>query len=137
MALPRGIRNNNPLNIRKGNNWVGERHPQTDRSFEEFKTIVFGLRAGFVLIRNYIRGGKTGAVCYDTVDKIVRRWAPPIENATEKYIQFVADNMGVSRYEKLDFRNRRQMVKLVSAMCYMECGQWIDVGKIETAYDLL
>ena len=32
--VPRGIRNNNPLNIRKGNNWQGERHPQTDPAFE-------------------------------------------------------------------------------------------------------
>ena len=38
MALPRGIRNNNPLNIRKGCNWKGERHPQTDKAFEEFES---------------------------------------------------------------------------------------------------
>ena len=37
--VPRGIRNNNPLNIRKGNNWKGERPNQTDKAFEEFETM--------------------------------------------------------------------------------------------------
>ena len=30
----RGIRNNNPLNIRVGNDWQGERKPNTDGAFE-------------------------------------------------------------------------------------------------------
>jgi hypothetical protein len=33
---PRGIRNNNPLNIRIGNDWQGERKPNTDGAFEQF-----------------------------------------------------------------------------------------------------
>ena len=54
MALPRGIRNNNPLNIRKGNNWKGERPNQTDKEFEEFESMQMGLRAAFILLRNYM-----------------------------------------------------------------------------------
>lgn len=53
---PRGIRNNNPLNIRKGNNWKGERPNQTDPAFEEFESMEMGIRAAIKLIRNKIQG---------------------------------------------------------------------------------
>ncbi|HAS8492972.1 TPA: structural protein, partial [Vibrio vulnificus] len=42
----RGIRNNNPLNIRKGNDWQGESILNTDSEFEVFKHHKFGFRAG-------------------------------------------------------------------------------------------
>lgn len=134
---PRGIRNNNPLNIRKGNNWKGERPNQTDKSFEEFQTMEMGIRAGFKLLKNYITGygGKTKP--YDTIEKVIRRWAPPTENATEKYIQFVADDAGLHRYQKIDFRNKSIMVRIVDAMIFVECGQRVSVDIISSAYDLL
>lgn len=134
---PRGIRNNNPLNIRKGNNWKGERPNQTDKSFEEFQTMEMGIRAGFKLLKNYITGygGKTKP--YDTIEKVIRRWAPPTENATEKYIQFVADDAGLHRYQKIDFRNKSVMVRIVDAMIFVECGQRVSVDIISSAYDLL
>mgnify|MGYP007032335315 CR=1 FL=1 len=34
--LPRGIRNNNPLNIRIGNVWLGEVQSPDDPEFEQF-----------------------------------------------------------------------------------------------------
>lgn len=42
--LPRGIRNNNPLNIKIGNDWKGE-VPNTDGTFEQFESMEYGLRA--------------------------------------------------------------------------------------------
>lgn len=135
--VPRGIRNNNPLNIRKGNNWKGERPKQTDKSFEEFETMEMGIRAGFKILKNYITGygGKTKP--YDTIEKVVRRWAPPTENATEKYIQFVADDSGLHRYQKIDFKNKSVMVRIVDAMIFVECGQRVPADIISSAYDLL
>lgn len=135
--VPRGIRNNNPLNIRKGNNWKGERPNQTDKAFEEFETMEMGIRAGFKILKNYITGygGKTKP--YDTIEKVIRRWAPPTENATEKYIQFVADDAGVHRYQKIDFRNKYVMVRIVDAMIFVECGQRVAKDIISSAYDLL
>ena len=53
-ALPRGIRNHNPLNIRlnPANRWQGRIEPErnTDGAFEQFEGPVWGLRAGAVLI---------------------------------------------------------------------------------------
>lgn len=137
MRQPRGIRNNNPLNIRKGNNWQGERPRQTDKQFEEFVSMEMGIRAGFKLIRNYITGFGGRRRKITTLDGIIRKWAPPIENATEKYIQFVADTSGVNRYEHLRFEDRSKMVSIVSAMIRMECGQTVPIETIETAYDLV
>ena len=135
--MPRGIRNNNPLNIRKGNNWKGERPNQTDKAFEEFETMEMGIRAGFKILKNYITGYGGKVKPYDTLDKIVRRWAPPTENATERYIDFVARDSGVHRYQKIDWRNKSVMVRIVDAMIFVECGQRVATDVISSAYDLL
>lgn len=134
---PRGIRNNNPLNIRKGNNWKGERQNQTDKSFEEFVSMEYGIRAGFVLLRNYITGYSGKTTPFDTVRKIVKRWAPPSENATQKYIDFVAKDMNVSPDMKISFKDKKTMVSLVYAMIFVECGQRVDRCTICSAYDLV
>lgn len=133
----RGIRNNNPLNIRKGNNWRGERNPQKDKSFEEFTSMAYGLRAGFVLLRNYITGYNGRSVKYNTIEKIIRRWAPPSENATQRYIDVVANYMGIDPRQEIQFRDKKIMCGLVRAMAHVECGQWIEPELINSAYDLV
>lgn len=137
MALPRGIRNNNPLNIVKGNSWKGERANQTDKRFEEFESMAMGLRAGFVLLRNYIEGTKTRPTKFNTIRKIVARWAPPSENYTQRYIDNVCKWSGLLPDEVVRFRERKKMVAIVQAMAKMECGVTLDVALIESAYDLV
>ena len=137
MALPRGIRNNNPLNIVKGNSWKGERANQTDKRFEEFESMAMGLRAGFVLLRNYIEGTKTRPTKFNTIRKIVSRWAPPSENYTQRYIDNVCKWSGLLPDEVVRFRERKKMVAIVQAMAKMECGVTLDVALIESAYDLV
>lgn len=137
MALPRGIRNNNPLNIVKGNSWKGERANQTDNRFEEFESMAMGLRAGFVLLRNYIEGTKTRPTKFNTIRKIIARWAPPSENYTQRYIDYVCKWSGLLPDEVVRFRERKKMVAIVQAMAKMECGVTLDVALIESAYDLV
>ena len=137
MALPRGIRNNNPLNIVKGNSWKGERVNQTDKRFEEFESMAMGLRAGFILLRNYIEGTKTRPTKFNTIRKIVSRWAPPSENYTQRYIDNVCKWSGLLPDEVVQFRERRKMVAIVQAMAKMECGVTLDIALIESAYDLV
>lgn len=134
---PRGIRNNNPLNIRKGNNWKGERPVQKDRAFEEFQTMQFGIRAGFIILRKYITGYNGLCAKRNTITKIIQRWAPPSENATQNYIDFVAKDMGISPHQTIAFGNRSLMVSLVYAMIFVECGQRVDRDVIESAYDMV
>lgn len=82
--LPRGIRNNNPLNIRKGVSWHGLRDFATDKEFCEFKTMALGFRAAFLTLITYY----TSHDC-QTLEQIINRWAPPQENDTQSYIHHV------------------------------------------------
>lgn len=135
--IPRGIRNNNPLNIRKGNNWKGERHPQKDKAFEEFESMEYGIRAGFKILQRYIKGIGVGSFKFDTIRLIVRRWAPPSENATSKYVDFVAEHAGIPADRKLVFNDKDSMCKVVNAMIIFECGRSVDMQLIRSAYDMV
>lgn len=132
MEQPRGIRNNNPLNIRKGNSWQGERHPQTDKAFEEFQSLELGLRAGFIIIRNYM----TRRPRLDTVAAIVRRWAPPSENNTQAYIDNVCRRAALSADQPFKFTDKNKVCRLVWGMCWQECGCEVSFGRIENAYEM-
>lgn len=76
----RGFRNNNPGNIRHGNAWKGEVQG-ADSAFETFEFVEFGIRAIYVLMQTYRTKYKAL-----TVEQIIKRWAPPIENNTKNYI---------------------------------------------------
>ena len=130
-VLPRGIRNNNPLNIRIGNTWLGERPNPTDPAFEEFVTMEYGLRAAFIILRRYIRRYHK-----DTITSIVSTWAPSSENDTLKYIDRVAMMTKLSPTDTIDYYDRETMCRLVAAMAQVECGQHIDEAKILKAYDM-
>ena len=85
--LPRGIRNNNPLNIRRTakDQWKGLRAQQTDASFCQFESLDYGWRAAFYLLtRTYYHKYRLF-----TIRAIISRWAPPNENLTSTYIQNV------------------------------------------------
>lgn len=135
--IPRGIRNNNPLNIRKGSNWKGERPNQTDKAFEQFISLEWGIRAAFKLLRNHISGFKGTRPKMNTYRKIITMWAPPSENATEEYINYVCRQCQAQPSDIIDPDNRKQMVWLAREMAFVECGQYIDLQKFESAWDLL
>lgn len=134
---PRGIRNNNPLNIRKGAGWQGMADVQTDASFVVFRSMVWGLRAAHKLLRNYITGYEGKSVPFDTLEKIIRRWAPPSENATQRYIDYVSKRTGLHPNQRVHFLDRKMMCDIVSAMAFVECGQEIDRSLVESAFDLI
>lgn len=129
--LPRGLRNNNPLNIRIGNTWLGEREHPSDNEFEEFVTLAYGVRAAFIILRRYIRRYKL-----NTVRLIVERWAPRAENDTEKYIQFVCEDTGIMPNTAIQYEDEETMCKLVDAMAFIECGQRIGMSEIIKGYSL-
>lgn len=130
--IPRGIRNNNPLNIRKGNNWQGERTPQTDKSFEEFTSMEMGLRAGIIILRNYM----TKRPPLQTISQIISRWAPTNENNTTAYIKEVSRRSLIDADAIVKFSEKNKMCRIVQAMCWVECGQEVSFGRIENAYEL-
>lgn len=131
-SIPRGIRNNNPLNIRKGNDWQGEIQPQSDKAFEQFSSLEWGLRAGFIIISNYFK--KRPPV--NTISNIISRWAPPSENVTTAYIREVSRRSGIAPDEPLKFDEKNKICRIVQAMCWVECGQEVSFGRIENAYEM-
>lgn len=129
--VPRGIRNNNPLNIRIGNVWLGEVSHPTDPQFEQFVHIRYGIRAAFVLLRRYIRHYHR-----DTVPMIISAWAPASENATETYIDKVCHLCDIQSTTIIKYENRDLMCSLVAAMALIECGQPIKEEDIIAGYDM-
>jgi hypothetical protein len=89
-TLTRAQRNNNPGNIDRTNiAWQGMASDQTtDPRFIVFIDAAHGFRAMARIIH-----GHFGA--FNTVQKIITRWAPAVENQTDAYIKDVADRMGV------------------------------------------
>ena len=117
--LPRGLRNNNPGNIRQSSTkYLGEVQPSQDSAFKQFQSIDYGYRAMFVLIEHYYR--KRGL---KTIRQIISRYAPASENNTEGYIQQVASICFRSADEEIDITNKDEMVLLVSAMSRVENGR--------------
>lgn len=137
MNEPRGFRNNNPCNIRRGAAWQGLAKYQNDPAFCQFTTMTWGLRATFKLLKNYISGFDGRIAPCNTIRKIIRRWAPPTENKTESYVHFVATRCQVDPDEVVWFSDRDFMVKLVSAMMIMESGKVCAAELITTAYDMV
>ena len=128
----RGIRNNNPLNIRHGKSqWVGMRKVQTDKAFVQFTERVFGYRAAFVLLRNYIGSGR------NTIEKIISRWAPPGDgNNTQAYIEHVRITTGIDASHVLSFEDKDDLVAIVRSMAQMESGIIEDYDVLSSAYDI-
>lgn len=114
--LPKGIRNNNPLNIRNSDayDWDGE----IGSDFEDF--VIFdtpenGIRAAARLLKTYRE--KYGLT---TIAGIVSKWAPDNENDTASYIKSVSLKTNISANADL---NDADYVDIVAAMIYHENGQ--------------
>lgn len=134
--LPRGIRSNNPGNIRNSDSvdWRGEvaSHEKDDRAFEEFKTMPHGVRAMMKLLQNYQK--KYGL---NSIDAIIERYAPHFENNTSGYVRRVASEMQIPSTAPLDLQDKATMCALVDAMILVENGQRISAEDIEAGWDLM
>ena len=121
--LARGIRNNNPFNLIKTQiAWKKKvPHPQnTDARFEQFETLEYGIRAGLMQVRNDIRRG------YDTIDTLIHKFAPPVENDTSQYAYQVAQATGIDIKRKLQ-PDRKTVIAISRAICRHENGKNADL----------
>jgi len=127
---PRGLRNNNPLNIRHNSDKFQGEITGTDKAFKTFSTMPYGYRAAFVTLHTYLTRG------WNTIEKIIARWAPPIENDTEKYIVNVEKWSGVPRGKELTAANGADYMMIVAAMSFMENGRNADINQIKEGFAL-
>lgn len=116
---PRGFRNNNPGNIRWGDEWQGlvPKSQRTDKSFCQFISPECGIRAMIVILRNY--QNKYG-LC--TITGMIKRWAPPSENDTQAYINSVAQATGTNANQPIDLTDSRKLFPLLRSIIRHENG---------------
>lgn len=124
--LPRGIRNNNPGNIkRSGERWEGLANPDEMTDYQKRETVfcvfrepIWGLRAMGRILLNYQTKHRL-----TTVAAMIGRWAPPDDdNKTKAYVSFVAQRMNIGEGEVFDFRNPDRGPLMMSAIVRQENG---------------
>ena len=132
--IPRGIRNNNPLNIRRTgkDQWKGMKAPSNspeggenkaqgyDKAFVQFETMEWGWRAAFYLLtRTYYH-----KYHLYTIRTIINRWAPPNENNTKAYVENVSRLTGIDPDEPIGIPSESpsRWIALGIAMAIQENG---------------
>lgn len=107
----RGIRNNNPGNLRAAPNAVGN-----DGSFPIFSSANDGLAAMSRQLQLY--GGRGNNTPYG----IIHTYAPSSENNTQAYINAVTKDTGFGMHDKLNLSNPAVLKRLMAAMIRHENG---------------
>lgn len=115
---PRGIRNNNPGNIKQtGVAWLGA-VPSDDPTYVSFASPAAGIRA--LALNAYHLQQKDGA---QTVGDLISKWAPASDNNdTQAYIADVSKQMGVDPSTPIDLQNPQQLTALTNAIITHENG---------------
>lgn len=127
-----GMRNNNPLNIRKtGERWAGSVVETLVNPFVKFQSNIYGYRAAFIILHKYITQYRS---C--TIEAIISRWAPPTENVVENYVKFVSAHANIPRKEPLAFTEQKRMCRLVAAMAEYESKIIDDEEAIAEGYKM-
>jgi len=113
--LPRGLRNNNPFNLVKTSiSWQGK-VIGSDPRFETFQNLGFGIRAGLLdLYNDWARKN------LKTIKSLITEFAPPSENLTGNYINFVSARTGIAPDRPLQLPD---LVKVAQAIVILENGQ--------------
>lgn len=122
---PRGLRNNNPLNMRRSTDkWFGLSPTQRDPGFFQFVDLVYGYRAAGKLLQNYQK-----LHSLYNLKGLIERWAPASENNTKAYIARVARELSTQAGRTIDgethldlIHNKRLLRQLIIAMHIVENG---------------
>lgn len=130
--LPRGLRNNNPGNIRRNSDVFQGEIASTDKAFKQFKTMAYGYRAIFCILRTYYQNYHL-----KTIRQLIGRWAPSSENDTESYVSQVSDYSGIPADDPLTITDREQMIRIVAAMSRVENGREAVMSDVIAGWDLL
>ncbi len=133
---PRGIRNNNPGNIRiSKSGWTGKIpvEQNTDGAFEQFIEMKYGVRAMVKLIHNYIFKKNV-----KDLHGIISKYAPSSENNVEAYVQSVAKNSKINPHDSAAnwYNNVDDVSRFIDAMILHENGRRVGMGTIKEGITL-
>lgn len=119
MRKPRGIRNNNPLNIRCSDNaWVGVSGKDKD-GFCQFTKPEYGIRAAARILQSYWeRHG------IDTLRGVITRWAPTDDgNPVDAYVTAVSIWADIDPDDTINLFDYQIAYRLLMAMARFENGK--------------
>lgn len=121
--LPRGIKNNNPGNIRMSSvPWIGQAGKDS-HGMVIFSSSLFGIRALGKNLKTYQE--KYGI---NTIHGFISRWAPPgneDNNNTKNYIHYVSNFLDIKEDKKISITNPEDLPllqKLVKGIIMFENG---------------
>lgn len=112
-GYPRGLRNNNPGNLKSYENWQGK--IGMDGGFVIFSDISWGIRALGMDLRGDINEGA------NTIRKLIWEFAPSTENDTTAYINAVVDYTGLDADHVLS-ADGNTLRRLIRAIMNVELG---------------
>ena len=117
----RGVRNNNPLNIKRGDTWQGMTDQQSDLTFVKFIAPEWGIRAAVKILFTYVEQHRI-----NTIRGIIYRWCPENpdepENDPAAYLHRVCMLADFYPEQILNTQDHNQVLALVKAMASVECG---------------
>ena len=122
MTTPFGLTLNNPGNLRATFSILWRGQVGAVNGFCCFDSLENGARAMAIDLMN-------AQVIHelDTVNQIISRYAPEVENNTTAYINAVCADMGVTQDQPLDLKDRGTLYSLCAAVWHHEQGQQADV----------
>lgn len=133
MKESRGLRNNNPGNIRiSKDKWQGLKAKQTDKSFFQFISIEYGYRALIRTLQNYRK-----LYGCQTIADFIKRWAPENENNTAGYITRVCKEMQVPSTCIPDINDKDMMCAFAAAISQVENDTPANMEDVRKGWELL
>lgn len=112
----RGLRNNNPCNLKSSKNTKWDGQIGSDGKFIIFESPEYGIRACAKNLKNYQH--KNGL---DTLRSMVYRMGPPHENDTKKYVRNLSNIVGVSPDEKINVL--KHLPEIIKGIIFLENGK--------------
>jgi hypothetical protein len=121
------------------NAWKGKLQNGADAEFEQFIDLKHGIRAVYKqIITDHSRG-------LNTIEKIINKYAPPIENNTTAYINTVSKQSGIGAKTKIEAVTKSVLLALAKGIVNVENfgganKKWaslIDNNDYEEAYAIL
>lgn len=121
-TTPRGIRNNNPLNL----SYVPGQRGVTgsDGRFGKYGNMEEGIAQAERQLLLYQQRGA------NTLERIITKWAPPGENDTKGYIARVSQRTGFRPDQTLDLQDPETASKLIQAMAQQEVGRTLNADVV-------
>ena len=127
ITATRGIRNNNPSNIKRGAAWVGLDTMHTDSTYCQFVSMEYGVRALIKVLLNYDAKG------INTPKAIIERFA----SGRKSYISYISIQTDTGVAERFEFANTEKFYLLCKAICQFESGYYLERKTFNSAYNMI